>query len=365
MQPSPDVLYRRGLSDWRSTNELFTSCCRRGRFGRRRGESARINRGVPADFPGAIFVVLHIPPFQPSSLPRILTRSGPLPAHHPQDGERIRSGHIYVAPPDHHLLIDKGSVAVTKGPKENRFRPSIDALFRSAAYNYGSQVIGVVLSGELDDGTSGLWSIKRRGGIAVIQRPSEARFESMPLSALAQVEIDHQVLAHEMGPLMARLITTNNASDVQGDVGLGDRLKTELEIAREGGAFQKGIMEIGELSPFTCPECAGVLVKLKEGGMTRYRCHTGHAYSDSALLEGVMESTGDMLWQVMRSLEEAVMLLRHMAERKKAEGDEPQSAIFLAKSCDLESRSKMFHEVLLKHESLSEENLVTPEKQET
>jgi two-component system chemotaxis response regulator CheB len=318
--------------------------------------------GLPADFPGALFVVLHIPPFQPSSLPQILTRSGPLSAHHPKDGERIQSGHIYVAPPDHHLLIDSGSVAVTKGPKENRFRPSIDALFRSAAYSYGSQVVGVILSGELDDGTSGLWSIKRRGGIAVIQQPSEARFESMPLSALAQVKVDHQVSAHEIGPLMARLTMTQNARDVQGDEGLARRLKTELEIAREGGAFQKGIMEIGELSAFTCPECAGVLVKLKEGGMTRYRCHTGHGYSDSALLEGVMESTADMLWKVMRSFEEAVMLLRHMAERIQAEGDKPRSEIYLTKSRELEARSKMFHEVLLQHESLSEENLGGPER---
>jgi two-component system chemotaxis response regulator CheB len=116
-------------------------------------------------------------------------------------------------------------------------------------------------------------------------------------------------------------------------------------------------MEIGELSPFTCPECAGVLVKLKEGGMTRYRCHTGHGYSDSALLEGVMESTADMLWKVMRSFEEAVMLLRHMAERIQMEGDTSRSEIYLAKSRELETRSKMFHEVLLKHESLSEENL--------
>jgi two-component system chemotaxis response regulator CheB len=319
--------------------------------------------GLPADFPGAVFVVLHIPPFQPSSLPQILTRAGPLPAHHPKDGERIQFGRIYVAPPDHHLLIDKGSVAVTKGPKENRFRPSIDALFRSAAYSYGSQVVGVILSGELDDGTSGLRSIKRRGGIAVIQQPSEARFESMPLSALAQVKVDHQVLAHEIGPLMARLTMTQNARDVQGDEGLGRRLKTELEIAREGGAFQKGIMEIGELSPYTCPECAGVLVKLKEGGMTRYRCHTGHGYSDSALLEGVMESTGDMLWKVMRSFEEAVMLLRHMAERIQMEGNKPRSEIYLAKSRELEARSKMFHEVLLKHESLSEENLGGAERE--
>src|SRR5688572_25460972 len=130
-------------------------------------ESLReVVKGLPADLPAAVFVVLHISPFQPSSLPEILSRSGPLPACHPEDGAKIEAGRIYTAPPDHHLLIERGRVAVAKGPKENRFRPSIDALFRSAAYSYGPKVIGIVLSGALDDGTSGLWSIKRLGGTA-------------------------------------------------------------------------------------------------------------------------------------------------------------------------------------------------------
>jgi two-component system, chemotaxis family, protein-glutamate methylesterase/glutaminase len=131
--------------------------------------------GLPPDFPASILIVQHIPPHAPSMLPEILSRAGPLPAVHPKPNEPIQPGRIYVAPPDHHLLIaESGKAIVARGPKENRFRPSIDALFRSAAYVYGPRVIGVVLSGALDDGTSGLWSVKRMGGMAVIQDPEDA-----------------------------------------------------------------------------------------------------------------------------------------------------------------------------------------------
>lgn len=318
--------------------------------------------GLPGDVPGAVFVVLHIAGSQPSSLPEILTGSGPLPACHPTNGQKIATGQIYVAPPDHHLLIDRDSIAVTKGPKENRFRPSIDALFRSAAYNYGHQVIGVVLSGALDDGTSGLWSIKRLGGLTVVQDPTEASYDSMPLSAMAQVQVDYQKPAADSGPLLVQLSAAARRDGSDGDTSLRKRLAKELEIAREGGAFQKGIMEDGALTPFTCPECAGALVQLNEDAMTRYRCHTGHAYSDSALLEGVMEATGHMLWKVMRSLEEGVMLVKHMGARIKDAGDADRAAVYFAEARELEQRSKVFHDLVLKHESVSADNLGDPRR---
>jgi len=314
--------------------------------------------GLLEKFPAPVFVVLHVPPFKVSALPSILSRSGPLPASHAEDRRKFKPGHIYVAPPDHHLLIDGRSMGVKKGPRENRFRPSIDALFRSAAYSYGSNVIGIVLSGALDDGTSGLWTVKRLGGIAIVQKPDEARFESMPLSALAAVDVDHTVSAKEIGPLVTRLLAAPRRKDRPvKKTDLRKRVKAELAIAAEGGAFQKGIMEMGKLTPFTCPECHGVLVEVTEAQMTRYRCHTGHAYSGSALLEGVMESTGEMLWQVMRSLEEAVMLVEEMAQKMKHAGDTRRAKIYSSKARELEARSKTFHDVVLKHESLSEENL--------
>jgi len=312
---------------------------------------------LPEELPAPVFVVLHIPPFVASSLPEILSRSGPLPAVHPNDGEVINAGVIYIAPPDHHLLVENGSVAVKKGPKENRFRPSIDALFRSAAYIYGPRAIGVVLSGALDDGTSGLWSIKRLGGFTIVQEPNQARFESMPRSALEHVEVDYRLPSTEIGALLGLLAKESPIADVEVESDLKTLISTEIQIASEGGAFQKGIMSLGTLTPFTCPECHGVLVRIAEGKMSRFRCHTGHAYTDSALLEAVMESTGDVLWQVIRSLEESAMLLSHMGQHLAQAGDADRAEVFFAKAHQLEQRSNAFHADVLNHESLSGDNL--------
>ena len=312
---------------------------------------------LPADFPAAICVVLHVPAFQPSNLPHILTNCGRLPAAHPADGTKLEAGHIYVAPPDHHLLVDGDRLAVKKGPKENRFRPSIDALFRSVAYHYGPRAIAVVLSGALDDGTSGLWSVKRLGGVAIIQEPSDARFESMPKSALEYVVPDHQLRAREIGPLLTRLVQEKHASAPPADSAVRAQMEMEIKIAEEDDAFRKGVFDGPELTPFTCPECHGVLVKIVEDRLVRFRCHTGHAYTDSALLQGVMESTGEMLWQVMRSLEEAVMLLNQMGQMRQVAGDDERAQVFFTKAAELEKRSATFHETVLTHESLSGDNL--------
>ena len=313
--------------------------------------------GLPADLHVPVFVVLHIPPFSASTLPAILARAGQLPAVHPSDGDDIRPGIIYVAPPDRHLLIDGRKIGIKAGPKENRFRPSIDALFRSAAYCYGSGAIGVVLSGALDDGTSGLWSIKRLGGIAIIQDPEQASIDAMPRSALEYVVPDHLLPAREIGGMLAGLVKTPREPGVEVEPGIRHLMEKEMHIAANGGAFQKGIMEIGKLTPFTCPECHGALEKLGEGKMSRFRCHTGHAYTDSALLEGVMQTTGAMLWQVIRSLEEAAMLLTTMGNDLLIAGDANRAGVFFEKARQIESRSKTFHSTAIQHESLSGDNL--------
>jgi two-component system chemotaxis response regulator CheB len=312
---------------------------------------------LPADFPAALCVVLHVPAYQPSSLPEILTRCGRVPAVHPADGAHLQAGHIYVAPPDHHLLVEGDRLLVKKGPKENRFRPSIDALFRSVAYHYGPRAIGVVLSGALDDGTSGLWSVKRLGGVAIVQEPSDARFESMPKSALEYVEPDYRLPAREIGALLPRLVEEQARSAPRADRILRTQMELEIGIAQEDDAFRKGVFDGPELTPFTCPECHGVLVKVVEDRFIRFRCHTGHAYTDSALLEGVMESTGEMLWQVMRSLEEAVMLLNQMGQMRQVAGQAERAQVFFTKAAELEKRSDTFHETVLSHESLSRDNL--------
>lgn len=161
---------------------------------------------LPADFAAAIFVVSHIPSYSPSALPVILARSGNLPATFGVEGDPILPGQIYVAPPDHHMMVELDKIRVVRGPKENRFRPSIDPLFRSAAYAFGPRVIGVILTGMLDDGTAGLWLIKDRGGIAIVQEPEEALCPSMPRCALSQVRVDYRLPLSEIAETLVRLI---------------------------------------------------------------------------------------------------------------------------------------------------------------
>jgi two-component system chemotaxis response regulator CheB len=163
--------------------------------------------GLPTDLQASVFVVVHIPPPIPSNLPRIinLNCNGCLPALHPHEGEPIKRGHIYIAPPDYHLLVENGHIRLWRGPKENRFRPAVNALFRSAAFEYRDRVIGIVLSGALDDGSTGLWWVKHFGGLAIVQDPSDAMFPDMPRNALAHVRADYVVPSVEMGPLLADL----------------------------------------------------------------------------------------------------------------------------------------------------------------
>jgi two-component system chemotaxis response regulator CheB len=310
---------------------------------------------LPKDFPAAVFVVMHLSPFSPSSLPQILSNSGPLPAFHPKDGETIRPGRIYVALPDRHLLVEKNKVRVANGPKENRFRPSVDALFRSVAYACGSRVIGAVLTGSLDDGTSGLWAIKRRGGIAIIQDPGEATFSSMPANVLKQVKVDYTVRIAAMGELLCRLV----AKPVGKTPKLGKselrRMELEVRIASRDNAFEQGIMELGKLSPFTCPECNGALVHLAEGNIIRFRCHTGHSFTPSALLAGATEANEALLWQAMRGMEEVTMLLEQIGKHFADKGEARVAQLFIRKAQKNRVRAQVIHDSVMTEQRLSED----------
>lgn len=312
-------------------------------------------RSIPEDFAGSIFVVLHIPPSSPSNLPAILTRAGALKAVHPKDGERIKPGRIYVAPPDHHMLLEEKSVLVKKGPEENRFRPSIDALFRSAAYVYGPRAIGVVLSGLLNDGTSGLWSIKRLGGIAIIQEPKDADYPSMPVNVISYVAVDYTMPAIQMGALLGKLTLETRFKKVKLSKKDMQLLDMEVTISKQDNAFEMGIMNMGELTPFTCPECHGVLVRLQEGKFIRFRCHTGHAYTASALLADVTKKVEEILWQGMRGLEETTLLLKQIGKHFKKQGLKAAADIFLEKAEMTTKRARVIHDSVFKQELLSED----------
>ena len=254
--------------------------------------------GLPADLPAAVFVVLHIPPYFPSNLPRILSGAGPVPAEHAQDGAPIRPNRIYIAPPDMHLILEHGRMVVRRGPKENRFRPSIDALFRSASVAYGRQVSGVVLTGNLDDGSAGLACIKSRGGLAIVQDPDEAMAPSMPTSAIESVQVDFILPAEEIGPKLVELAPTQVEEKVQ---------------AIEGG--NGNIHSTGQSYP--CPECGGVLNEVEEGEMVRFRCRVGHLYSPESLLADQSESVERALWAAIRSMEEQAEFSDRMAANSR------------------------------------------------
>jgi len=315
---------------------------------------------LPPDFPASLCVVLHIAADMPSVLPEILGKAGPLPASHPQSRTVMRPGHIYVAPPDHHLLVDGECVEATKGPKENRFRPSVDALFRSAAYTRGADVIGVVLSGLLDDGTSGLWTIKRRGGTAVVQAPEDAEYDSMPQSALRHVEVDHSLPVSELAALLVRLTGEGQRREGKDDMDDQElhRLKVEVEVARNERAYQRGILALGEVVPLTCPECHGALVQLREGTQLRFRCHTGHAFTADTLLSGITQSSEDKAYELLRLLEETDILLRRLAQHHHALGDPRTAQVFLDKASEPDQRTAQARALALANQRLSEDGLL-------
>jgi two-component system chemotaxis response regulator CheB len=269
---------------------------------------------LPEDFGGSIFIVLHTGPSSPDILDRMLMQAGPLPAANAKHWKPIKPGHIYVAPADYHLLLDRsGYTLLTRGPRENRFRPAIDPLFRSAAQAFGPRVVGVILTGQLDDGTAGLWSVKQRGGVTVVQQPQDAVAPSMPASALRNVPVDHCVRLKDIAPLLARLVhTPAEEKEVQPP---SESMEAEIKIAKEENALDSGVTQLGEPSLFACPECHGVLLQLKEGSHLRFRCHTGHAYSLETLLAEFRDQTEITLWNAIRSMEENILLMHRMAEQ--------------------------------------------------
>lgn len=270
-------------------------------------------RGLPPDIPAALFVVWHLPAHSFGVLPDVLNRAGPLLAAYARDAEPIELGRIYVAPPDRHLVLEPGRIRLTRGPKENHFRPAVDPLFRSAAASYGPRVIGVVLSGALNDGTAGLWAIKDRGGLAVIQEPDEALEPSMPASALEHVAIDYRTPVAELGPLLAHL--AQQPSEEAGGTPVSEELNIETRIAMEDHALEAGVMTLGAPSLYTCPECHGVLLQLHRDAPLRFRCHTGHAFTADALAAHAAGMIEESLWSTLRAMEEHLLLLRQMAEQ--------------------------------------------------
>jgi two-component system, chemotaxis family, protein-glutamate methylesterase/glutaminase len=293
-------------------------------------------RALPQEPDAAFFVVVHVPAHTPSRLHELLPAWTAMPVSPATDGERIRAGRVYVALADRHLMLHDGHVRLTRGPKECRNRPSIDVLLRSAAVAYGPKVIGVILSGMLDDGTAGLWSVKDHAGTALVQEPSDARYASMPESARLHVEVDFTGTAEALGREIGRRLAlgTPEAQPAAGS----QRHELENLIANQGNALQSGVMKLGRVSKYTCPDCHGVLVQIEEGSIVRFRCHTGHAFSIKTLLAEVNDAIDAGLWDAIRAVEERVLLLRQMADLARHDRD-----IADADSCERQAADAEHH----------------------
>ena len=282
-----------------------------------------IIRELPPNFPASIHIVQHLSGEASSNLPVLLNKTSRLPVKFAQDEEVIKLGRIYLAPPDFHLMLEAGRMRVIRGPRENRMRPAIDPLFRTAAVTYRSYATGVILTGMLDDGTAGLQAIKACGGMAIVQDPNDADYSSMPQSAISNVEVDRIVpLSKIVGILKERVRQTPTiVSEIPAD------LRLEAPITFKAITDPPTMKQIGEPVAHSCPSCGGPLWQLGQNLqannvndkdkqlLLRYRCHVGHAFTSRTLIEEQNEATEKALWIALRTLEERGRLLKNMSDR--------------------------------------------------
>ena len=253
--------------------------------------------GFPADLPASVFVTIHIPSNRGGILPAIITSAGPLVAVHPQDGEPIRHGRIYVAPPDYHLLIRNDHVHLGHGPRENLQRPCINVMFRSAANSYGERVAGVLLTGLLDDGAAGLWEIQQHNGATIVQEPEEAPYRSMPDSAIRGLNVQYIERVAQMGPLLMRLAQANEAQQ---------RQPAPQPVSNES-------------TTQTCPECGGVMTSARMGKLFEYRCHVGHRFGLRTLIDQKSKNIERLLEGALAQSEELTAALKMARDHPEAQ----------------------------------------------
>lgn len=284
---------------------------------------------LPQDFPGSIHIVQHLSSEAPSNLTRVLAQVSKLPVAFAKDGEAIKSGQIYLAPPDFHLTLELGRVRVIRGPRENRMRPAIDPLFRTAAVVYRSYATGIILTGMLDDGTAGLQAIKACGGMTIVQDPDEAEYDSMPKSAIANVEVDRVVFLPDIAELLVERVKQTPAivKEIPPD------LLLEAPITLKAITDPSDMQQIGKPVAHSCPSCGGPLWQLgnnddnnkvddHQDSLLRYRCHVGHAFTGRTLIEEQNEATEKALWIALRTLEERGRLLKSMSARYAQAGSD-------------------------------------------
>lgn len=300
--------------------------------------------GLPEDIPAAIFVVQQTPGHSPSVLAKMLNQRSKLPVAIPQEGENILPGRVYLAPPNQHLIVKRGTICLGNGPKENRARPAIDVLFRTAAHAYGTTVIGVVLSGVLNDGTAGLMSIKTHGGTSIVQEPTEAVFDGMPRSALSFTQVDHVLRAAEIGPLLGKIVAES--------IGRESGKESLPEYTDQGDVGEVGGPGIKNVAPYppstlTCPACGGAVWQIQEQSLTLFKCHTGHSYTAELMLEEQSEAVDAAAWSLLRSIAENIELRKQLAQWSRNTGRIEEAEFHENQAKDAEKQAQAFRLLIL------------------
>lgn len=311
---------------------------------------SQLFQGLKPDLDAAIFVVIHLLPDAKSLLSPILRRQSRILVEDAKNGRIIEAGHAYIGPPDQHLTISDGTMQLTFGPKVNHTRPAIDPLFESAAKEYGPNVIGVILSGALYDGTKGLLTIKQAGGITVVQNPGDALYPDMPSSALQSVPVDYTLSAAEIAALLNKLsdpVESEKGENLMDDP-IPNYSEDEIKLIKdEIESYEKGDESV-QRSVLTCPDCGGVLWELKDGQLIRYRCHTGHVYNAETLLSSYDDEFEKAFWAAIRIMVEKAAISNRLAVNAKEHGNTEREEYYLSMAKEAEDEADKVRKTWLK-----------------
>lgn len=299
---------------------------------------------LPANFAAAVLVVIHIPSNSTGVLATVASAAGPLPVKNAEDGELIKPCHIYLAPANHHLLTRDGRLKLGRGPRENLVRPAIDPLFRSAALSHGSRVIGVILSGMLNDGASGLATIKKAGGIALVQTPTDSIASDMPLAALEATPVDLSAPAVDLAKALIRFVQEPAGPSAPVD----NNVRLEIEIAAGGRSNTQVLGEVAHATTLTCPDCGGVLSEVDGSLPLRFRCQVGHAYTAKALLSEQEDSVDEAMRVALRIIEERATLVGKMSSDAVKTNRLGMAEMYQSRADEYRNHAELLRKAILK-----------------